>query len=89
MLVERWGGLAGTATFRSVHGFEGWSTESQLIANLIDSLAWHDYHQVKIGGAKSARKPSPMERPWDRPKTLGSAAVPYDEIDEWMRSTWK
>ena len=89
MLIGRWAGLAGTATFRSVNGYEGWSTESQLIANLIDTLAAHDFHQLKIGGSKSARKPSPMERPWDRAKTFGSDAVPYDEIDSWMRSTWR
>ena len=89
MLIGRWGGLSGTATFRSVNGYEGWSTESQLIANLIDALAAHDFHALKIGGAKSARKPSPMERPWDKAKTFGSIAVPYDEIDSWMRSTWK
>jgi len=88
VLVNRWGGLAGTATFRSVNGYEGWSTESQLIANLIDALDAHDYHQLKIGGAKSPRKPSPMLRPWERAKTFGSGAVPYDEIDSWMQSTW-
>ena len=59
------------------------------MASLIDALDAHDYHQLKIGGAKSARKPSPMERPWDKATTFGSGSVPYDEIDEWMRSTWK
>lgn len=92
VLVRRWGGLAGTATFRSVHGYEGWTTESQLLANVIDSLAVADYHRVKIGGAKSVRKPKPMERPWDKPKVYGrrtsGPAMSYDEMDSWIRSTW-
>lgn len=88
-MVRRWGGLAGTATFRSVHGYEGWSTEAQLSAHVLDALAILDYHQLKIGGSKSARKPTPMERPWDRAQKYGSGAMPYDEIDAWMESTWR
>jgi hypothetical protein len=87
--VHRWGGLAGTATFRSVNGYEGWTTEAQLLASAIDSLGVVAYYGAKAAGAKSVKKPTPMERPWDKPKTLGSGAVPYDEIDAWMTSTWR
>ena len=90
-LVQRWGGLPGTALFRSVHGYEGWSIEAQLTAHLIDALAVLDYHQVRIGAPKSsAKKPTPVERPWDKPRArYGSGAMPYDEIDAWMKSTWR
>lgn len=88
-LVTRWGGLAGTATFRSVQGYEGWSAEAQLLAVVADVLNVSDYHRVKIGGAKSVRRPQPLERPWDRPERFGSDAMPWDEVDAWMRSTWK
>jgi hypothetical protein len=89
-LVTRWGGLPGTALFRSVHGYEGWTTEAQLMAHLIDAIAMLDYHQVKVAGAKSAKKPMPLERPWDKPRSrYGKGAIPFDEIDTWIRSTWK
>ena len=89
-LISRWGGLPGTALFRSVHGYEGWTTESHLLALVVDYLAVHDYHFAKANGAKNARPPKPLERPGDKPKSrYGSGAMPFDEIDAWMKSTWK
>jgi len=87
-MINRWGGSPGTATFRSVQGYEGWSIEAQLLLYLIDALAMVDYHQLKLAGVRSARMPQPQNRPWDRSNVLGSDAIPYDEIDEWMTSTW-
>ena len=87
-LVRRWQRTAGTALFESVNGFEGWSAETQMLAHVIDALQGIDYNQVRIAGGKP-RKPPPVERPWSKPQSLGSGAVPFDEIDEWMRSTWK
>ena len=87
--MARWGGLPGTALFRSLNGFEGWTTETQLLAHAVDLLSYLDFHFVKANGG-SARAPSPLERPWDKPKArYGSGAMPYDEIDAWMQSTWK
>lgn len=90
-LVARWGGLPGTALFRSIHGYEGWTTEAQLLAGLIDAVSVLDYHQIKIANPKSSpRKPTPIDRPWDKPRSkYGSGAMPYDEIDAWMQSTWR
>lgn len=89
-LVNRWGGLPGTALFRSIHGYEGWTTEAQLLAGVLDQLAVLDFHFVKSKGAKNARPPKPLERPWDKTKSrYGSGAMPFDEIDAWMKSTWK
>lgn len=90
-LVTRWGGLPGTALYRSAHGHEGWSDEAHLLALLVDSVAWLDYHQIKLANPKNnPKKPEPVPRPGDKPKSkYGSDAVPYDEIDAWMQSTWK
>lgn len=71
-----------------MHGYEGWTSEAQLLAHVIDLLLIQDYHQLRIGGSKSARKPKPVERPWDRASKFGSGAIPYDEIDAWVESTW-
>lgn len=87
--MNRWQGLPGTATFRSVNGYEGWSTESQLLAAVVDALNGANWQRENEGKKNPSARPKPLERPWRKPNSVGSGAVPYDEIDEWMRSTWE
>lgn len=44
-------------------GGEQWSTEAELLALVVDHLAQLTYVQLKRGGAKSVKKPRPLERP--------------------------
>lgn len=44
---------------------EQWSTESDLLALLIDHLANLTYVTLKANGAKSAKRPKPLPRPGD------------------------
>jgi hypothetical protein len=70
-----------------VNGYEGWTTESQILASVLDALNAANWQRA---GNKNARKPTPLERPWDKPRArYGSGAMPYDEIDAWMKSTWR
>lgn len=62
-----------------------WSVEAQLLATIADSLAWANWQRA---GKKTAPKPTPIPRPWEKPKStsLGSDAIPIADFDDWWNS---
>ncbi|QDP45032.1 tail assembly chaperone [Microbacterium phage SanaSana] len=67
-----------------LHG-PSWSVEAQLLATIADNLAWANWQRA---GKKHAPKPTPIPRPWDKPKStaLGSDPIPISEFDDWWNS---
>jgi len=55
-------------------GGEQWSTESELLAGLIDHVAQLTWVTLRANGAKSARRPQPVPRPGDRKRRPPRAA---------------
>jgi len=60
-------------------GGEQWSTESELLAGLIDHVAQLTWVTLRANGAKGARRPQPVPRPGDR-KRRPPAAVQGDSL---------
>lgn len=66
---------------RKYHGTI-WSIEGQLLASVIDALHVGNWQR---GGRKSAPKPKPIKRPWEKPKgrTIGKDPIPIAKFNEW------
>lgn len=64
-----------------MHGAR-WGVAEQLLAMVADSLAQGNWQRA---GKKSAPRPKPIPRPWQKQKTqtLGRDAIPVAEFDGW------
>lgn len=76
-----------SALAREVHG-DIWTVESQLLATIADTLAISNWQRA---GRKSAPKPKPIPRPWEksRKKSLGRDAIPISDFNRWWDSKSK
>lgn len=77
----------GSALARAVHGEAAtWGPLEYLMAIAVDAIQWGNWQR---GGGKGP-KPNPMPRPVktdDRTvKTFGSAPLPIDELDAWLKA---
>lgn len=81
IMVRRFQGDPTTATSRAIHG-EHWKVTDQLLASVIDLLQVGNWQRA---GKKSAPKPRPIPRPWEKPKArkLGSDAIPISKFNDW------
>lgn len=81
MLVKRWLKTPSSATYESVNGVM-WSVEAQLVAALVDLTQIANWQRA---GKKSAPKPKPIERPWQKPKsqTIGRDPIPISQFNDW------
>jgi hypothetical protein len=66
---------------------EAWSTEAELLATVIDHLAYLTWVTLKAAGAQSAQRPRPMQRPARRPGLAEPPAAPAPAIAEGERKT--
>lgn len=73
-----------SATARSMHG-EHWRPRDQLLAAIVDILQVGNWQRA---GKKSAPKPKPIPRPWEKPKgrTLGARPIALSKFDAWWDS---
>lgn len=73
-----------TALSTELHGTR-WSTESQLLAYVVDALHVGNWQRA---GRKSAPRPKPFPRPWEKSKarTLGSKPIPLSQFNDWWDS---
>ncbi|WNT44408.1 tail assembly chaperone [Microbacterium phage Nicky22] len=73
-----------TALAVELHGTT-WSIEAQLLATIADTLAVANWQRA---GKKTAPKPKPIPRPWEKPasSTFGSDAIPIADFDDWWNS---
>ncbi len=84
VMVKRWQTLNGSALQQSISGFRAWNVEAQLLAEVVDTLAIGNWQRA---GKKTAPRPKPLPRPSDERNSFGAGAIPFDEIDDWMKST--
>lgn len=87
IMVRRFQRDPETATARAMHG-EHWSVTDQLLAVIADLLQVGNWQRA---GKKSAPKPKPIQRPWERPKNhrLGSKPIPISKFSDWWESKRK
>lgn len=73
-----------SALSRELHG-PTWSVDAQINALIADALAIANWQRA---GRKTAPKPKPLPRPWDKPKTtsLGKGPIPLSQFDDWWDS---
>jgi hypothetical protein len=73
-----------SALAKELHGAR-WSTEAQLMAFALDALHLGNWQRA---GKRTAPKPKPIPRPWEKPKTtsLGSKPIPISQFDSWWES---
>lgn len=86
-MVRRFQADPSTATSRAIHG-EHWSVTDQLLAAVVDLLQAGNWQRA---GKKSAPKPKPLRRPWERPKgrKLGASPIPISKFNDWWDSKRK
>lgn len=84
-LIRRWQRTAGTALSEAVQGYTMWSIEAQLLAEAVDTLRSGNWQRMQ---KKSAPKPKPIPRPWEKTKAtrLGSEPIPISQFDDWWDS---
>lgn len=87
VMVRRFQADPSTATSRAIHG-ERWPVRDQLLAAIYDLLQVANWQRV---GKRSAPKPKPLQRPWERPRgrKLGSKPVPIRAFHDWWESKRK
>lgn len=73
-----------TATSQSING-PHWKVRDQLLAIIADALNWGNWQRA---GKRSAPKPKPIPRPWEKPKgkQLGSKPIPMSKFHDWWDS---
>lgn len=74
----------------ALRGGEAWSTESELLAVLIDHVAALTWVTMRAHGAKSAKRPTPVPRPQlNRPPAPpAAAAAAQPAAGEVKHATW-
>lgn len=62
-----------------------WSTEGQLLAVVADALHVANWQR---GGKRSAPRPKPIKRPWEKAKgrIVGSKPIPISQFSDWWDS---
>ncbi len=48
---------------RGVAGDDRWGMNEHILAAVLDTLGYLDYHLLAVNGNKSAKAPKPVERP--------------------------
>jgi hypothetical protein len=68
----------------ALHGSR-WTVEAQLMAVVADTLAIANWQRA---GRKSAPRPKPIPRPWEKvkAKVFGSKPVPISQFNDWWDS---
>lgn len=68
-----------------VRGHKMWSIEAQLMAVVADSVAIANWQRA---GRKTAPKPKPIPRPWEKPKSqsFGKDPVKVRDFNTWWDS---
>lgn len=87
VMVRRFQALPSTATSRAIHG-EHWSVTDQLLAAVTDLLQVGNWQRQN---KKSAPKPKPLTRPWEKPKgrRFGANPIPIHKFNDWWDSKAK
>jgi hypothetical protein len=88
VLTQRWASDPTSALCASMLGYKPWSTESYLIATLIDAVQMGNWQRAMRGRRNSIPKPKPVERPGAkarRTKTFGSDPIPISKFQEWWQ----
>lgn len=69
---------------RELHG-EVWTIEAQLLASIADTLASANWQRA---GKRSAPRPKPIPRPWEKAKStgFGKAPIPISAFNDWWDS---
>lgn len=83
VLVMRWQKTPGTATCEAVHDVVLWDTPTQILAGIFDLLGISNWQRA---GKRSARKPKPLDRPWDKKaksRSFGSDPIPISQFNDW------
>lgn len=81
LLVKRFQATPGSALATLLWG-PMWSVEAQLLALIADGINVGNWQRI---GKKSAPKPKPIPRPWEKPKTqtLGKDPIAVSKFNDW------
>lgn len=76
-----------SALARSLHGERvGWTQETWLLADIFDVLQAANWQRNLGKGPKPKPFPRPVKANDSTTKTFGSAPLPIDELDNWLRA---
>jgi len=90
VLVRRWMGEPHNALAEAMAGYSIWSVGEQLQALILDAINLQTFVVQRVNGNRGAKRPKPLPRPWDeKPTTYGAGALPIDQVDAWIQSTYR